>query len=154
MGYSIDTSSLISSWNEYHPPDTHPTFWANLELLIQNGELRASEEVLIELEKKDDAVFTWAYEHRELLFVPLYAEVQIALKGIMREFPRIIAVQRNRSGADPWVIALAQVENRDVVTNERDSNNIDKPHIPDICRELGIRCITMHELIREQGWRF
>jgi hypothetical protein len=154
VSYSVDTSALISSWNEYHPPDTHPTFWTNLEVLIKNEELRAPEEVLVELEKKDDAVYAWAYERRELLFVPLYAEVQLALKAIMREFPRIIAVHKNRSGADPWVIALAKVENRDVVTNERESNNLNKPHIPDVCREMGIRCITMHELIREQGWRF
>ncbi len=154
MNYSVDTSALISSWNENHPPDTHPTFWTNLEVLIQNGEFRASEEVLVELEKKDDDVFKWAYEHRELLFVPLYEEIQLALKGIMSKYPRIISARKNRSGADPWVIALAQVENRDVVTNEGESNNLDKPHIPDVCRELDIRCITMHQLIREQGWRF
>ena len=105
-------------------------------------------------EKKDDDVYKWAYEHRELLFLPLYEEIQLALKGIMSKYPRIISARKNRSGADPWVIALAQVENRDVVTNEGESNNLDKPHIPDVCRELDIRCITMHQLIREQGWRF
>lgn len=153
MGYSIDTSGLITSWRVTHNPENHPTFWDKLDVLISNHELRASEEVLEDLSKKDDDVYKWA-KLRPDMFVPLYEEIQLAVKAMMKRFPRIIDSRKNRSGSDPWVIALAQVENLTVITFEGRTNSLEKPRIPDVCDELKIKCIDMHGLIREQGWIF
>lgn len=153
MGYSIDTSGLITSWRVTHNPKNYPTFWERLDNLVSNDELRASEEVLEDLSKKDDDVYRWA-RLRSAMFVPLYDEIQLAVRAMLRRFPRIIDSRRNRSGSDPWVIALAQVEDLTVITFEGRTHNLDKPRIPDICDELRIRCINVHELIREQGWLF
>jgi hypothetical protein len=153
VGYSVDTSGLITSWRVTHNPRNYPTFWARLDQLISNHELRASEEVLEDLSKKDDDVYDWA-KLRPEMFVPLYENIQLALKAIMKRFPRIVDSRRNRSGSDPWVIALAQVENLTVITLEGRTNNLEKPRIPDVCDELKIKCMDMHGLIREQGWVF
>ena len=58
--YSIDTSAILDAWIRWYPPDLFPRLWENIELLIKEKRLIASEEVLVELEKKDDAVFKWA----------------------------------------------------------------------------------------------
>jgi hypothetical protein len=153
VGYSVDTSGLITSWRVTHNPRNYPTFWARLDELISSRELRASEEVLEDLSKKDDEVYKWA-KGRRGMFVPLYEDIQLAVKTLMKRFPRIIDSRRNRSGSDPWVIALAQVEHLTVVTFEGRSNSLAKPRIPDVCDELNIKCIDMHGLIQEQGWTF
>ena len=153
MGYSIDTSGLITSWQITHNPKNHPSFWDKLDVLISKHELRASEEVLEDLSKKDDEVYKWAKSRPDML-VPLYEDIQLAVKALMKIYPRIIDSRRNRSGSDPWVIALAQVQDLTVITFEKPMNNLDKPKIPDVCNELKIRCIDMHDLIREQGWIF
>jgi len=121
--------------------------------MIANQTLRATEEVLIDLSRKNDEVYEWARKRRDM-FVPLYEDIQLAVKEIMKQFPRLIDSRRNRSGADPWVIALAQVEKLIVITSERYANNLEKPRIPDVCDAIKIRCINMHELIKEQGWHF
>ncbi len=52
-------------------PDVFPFLWTRLERLIDIGELVASEEVLFELEKRDDQVYEWAKEPRAVMFVPI-----------------------------------------------------------------------------------
>ena len=59
-----------------------------------------------------------------------------------------------RSGADPFIIALAMVNNGTVVTEENATGNMTKPHIPDVCGDLGVTCLNLMEYIEEQGWTF
>jgi hypothetical protein len=88
------------------------------------------------------------------MFVPLYEDIQLAVKAMVKRFPRIIDSRRNHKGSDPWVIALAQVENLTVIICEGRTNSLEKLRIPDVCDELKIKSIDMHGLIREQGWIF
>ena len=153
MGYSIDTSALIEGYIRDFPPDVFPPVWKKLDELIDDGFLRATEEVLYELEKKDDKVYEWACHHGHM-FVPIDGRIQEAVKFILRDYTRLIDTRKNRSGADPFVIALALVEGLSVVTAENLSGSLERPKIPDVCRALSIRCLNMLELFREQGWRF
>ncbi len=106
-----------------------------------------------ELKRQDDDVFQWAGEQSEL-FVQLDEEIQLVVQSILRRFPKLVDTRKSRSGADPFVIALAISNEATVVSNERRNNSPDRPHIPDVCEAMGIRCITILELIREQGWVF
>ena len=54
MKYSIDTSSILTGWRRTYPPDIFPTLWEKLDELIAEQILIATEEVLHELEKKDN----------------------------------------------------------------------------------------------------
>lgn len=101
--------------------------------------------------KKDDEVAKWAQQHTKL-FIPIDDEIQLALAEILQRFTRLVNTQRNRSMADPWVIALAQVRDCTVVTGEAPSGNLDRPKIPDVCQALGIRCINLLKLFREERW--
>ena len=155
MLYSFDTSAFLNSWNRYYPPDLFPSLWERFDDLINSGNIIATEEVRIELERKDDDVYHCALERRQM-FIPMYENIQQSARNILAQYPRLIDNRRNRSGADPFVIALAQTQMEDcaVVTYETRGNSQNRPYIPDVCDALGIRCINVRELIQEQGWRF
>ena len=64
---------------------------------------------------------------------------------------RLIDTRRNRSGSDPFVIAVAQVHGLAVVSYEQRSGAVRRPHIPDVCDALNIRTLGLVDLFREQG---
>jgi hypothetical protein len=151
--YSFDTSVLVDSWRSRYPPDLFPALWDRLAGLVDDGTAKASREVHTELAKKDDEVFKWANERVEM-FVESDDRVQTAVRAILAQHPRLVDTRKSRSGADPFVIALAQVHRCTVVTYEARSNNLARPKIPDVCDSLGIPCIDVVDLIRQRRWRF
>lgn len=152
MKYSIDTSSLVESWWRRYPPDVFPTLWENyLPQLIAAHELHASEEVHVELERQEDDVLAWS-EGQPNFFIEIDGTLQTVVKAILANHANLIDARAGRSGADPFVIALAQVNDAAVVTEEQSRPT--KPRIPDVCQALGIRCLNMLDLIREEGWQF
>ena len=153
MKYSIDTSAILDGWIRHYPPDVFPKLWDRIDELIKDGNLRATEEVLFELEKKADEVYKWA-KSKSGLFVPIDNDIQVAVAGILAKYERLVDARRNRSTADPFVIALAQMNSSKVVTVEQPTNNLSKPRIPDVCIDLEIQSITLLQLVREEGWTF
>jgi len=153
MRYSIDTSALLDAWVRYYPPDVIPGLWKKLEELIQADRIIATKEVLIELEKKEDDVYRWAKKQMKM-FREIDANIQLIVRDILRDYRRLVDTRKSRSMADPFVIALAKVENCKVITAEKPTNNLEKPNIPDVCHALGIPCITILELCREENWKF
>jgi hypothetical protein len=150
--YSIDTSALLDAWIRWYPPDLFPKLWKNIESLISEQRLFATEEVLVELEKKDDEIFKWAKKQK--MFHPLIAEIQTIASQILAKFPRLIDSRGERSQADPFVVALARHKNLVVVTGEKNFGTEDRPKIPIVCKEFGIKSISIVQLIRSEGWRF
>jgi hypothetical protein len=95
--------------------------WDAIEGLIDDGHLRATEEVLTELERKDDEVHEWAAA-RLHLFVPIDEQIQLNVTALLASHEKLLDTRAGRSAADPFVIALAQVEGCAVVTGERATN--------------------------------
>jgi hypothetical protein len=153
MKYSVDTSSILDGWNRYWPPDVFPGFWKKVDEAIDDGRMVATEEVLGELKKKDDAVFKWA-KARKKMFVPIDDEIQEAVTNILGRFPKLLDTRRNRSSCDPWVIGLAQTRGLSVLTGERPTTSADRPHIPDVCVAFGVRWFGLVQLARDEGWVF
>jgi hypothetical protein len=56
------------------------------------------------------------------------------------------------------IVALARMRDGTVVTQETpaaEKRNPKRTHfIPDVCRELGISCISLLGLMRREGWKF
>lgn len=150
--YSIDTSALIDAWVRWYPPDLFPKLWENIETLISEQRIFATEEVLVELEKKDDDIFKWA--KKQQMFYPLTTEIQTFVSQILTKYPRLVDSRRERSQADPFVIALAKHKNCVVITGEKNFGTEDRPRIPIVCKEFGIKSISIVQLIRSEGWRF
>ncbi len=150
MKYSVDTSALLDARVRHYPPEVFPTLWERIEKLIQDGELVAIDEVLRELEKKDDEVHVWA-KKQQSMFLPLDDAVQERAKIIINKYGSLTNPSRKRGRADPFVIALAQEHGLMVVTAE--SSKPSKPKIPDVCEELKIPCIRVVEMFRKEGWQ-
>jgi len=88
------------------------------------------------------------------MFVPIDERQQEQVAAILASHERLVDTRKNRSGADPFVIALAALEGCAVVTGEGPTGKPEKPNISDVCDTLGVRCINLLTLFREQGWRF
>ncbi len=89
------------------------------------------------------------------MFVEVDDAIQGAMQHIMGTYPKLVDTSKGKSGTDPFVIALAMTRNPllTIVTEEH-GGSAGKPRIPFVCRQEELRCITLLQLIEEQGWTF
>lgn len=152
MAFSLDTSGILDAWVRYYPIDVFPTIWSYMDTAASRGEILVIDEVVRELERKDDEICKWVKQHSAMI-VPIDDAVQGLVTEIMSKFPRLVDTKKNRSGCDPWVIALAKLGDLTVVTGEKATGRLEKPKIPDVCKALDVRCVEIVDFFRVQGWR-
>ena len=128
--------------------DVFPSLWAKLDGLIVAGEIISSEEVYLEIKRKADDLHKWIQARKQML-VPLDEAIQLRATALLGEYPRLVDTLRNRSKADPFVIATAIEHNAVVVTGEVLTGKMEKPRIPDVCQAKGIRYMNFLQMIRE-----
>jgi Domain of unknown function (DUF4411) len=87
---------------------------------------------------------------RGALCVPTNAEVTRKVADILEAYPRLVMSGGRRNRADPFVIALAELQNATVVTGEGNDGNLSRPKIPFVCRERSIPRIRFTELIASE----
>ena len=148
--YSVDSSALIHAHRRIYRPKNFGFVWKGFDKLIEEGRFRSSIEVYNELEKKDDEVFAWAKERKESMFVEIDEPLQAIVKEIMAAHPKLVDTTKGRSGADPFVIALAKTTNPEmcVVTEEYRG----KERIPDVCDAQKIDHCGVADLVEKEGW--
>ena len=153
--YSIDTSALLHGWHRAYPPKRFPALWIKLDDLIEEGRLLATIEVLYELEKKADEVFSWAKSRKDTLFRQIDDDVQDAVVGLMQDYPKLVDTAKGKSGGDPFVIAqaLSAKPCHTVVTQEVGGSE-QKPNIPWVCQAVGVLSINLLGLIDQEDWVF
>jgi len=120
--------------------------------LIEASELISSEEVLHEIERKEDGLFDWVSQ-RKTMFHALTDDVQTGATKIMAQFPKLVDERTGKSFADPFVIATAMETNTIVVTGES-YGTANRPMIPIVCDHFGVPWIRTILLIEKQGWQF
>ena len=148
MPYCVDTSGWLDGWQRHYPMDVFPTLWTKLDVLVSAGEIIATEEVYFEIKRKADDLHDWIQARKHML-IPLDEVIQSRAVLLLGEFPRLVDTLRNRSKADPFVIATAIERNAVVVTGEVVTGKMEKPRIPDVCHAKSIRCINFLQMIRE-----
>lgn len=151
MPYSVDSSGILDLFR-YYPPDVFPTIWKQMDSAVTGGVIFAIDEVYRELEKKDDVAFQWLKARRNIV-VAIDMEIQQRVKKILADHPRLTDTRKSRSSGDPSVVGLAQARGLSVVTGERASGVLSKPNIPDVCAGLGIPCMNVLAMFRQEGWR-
>jgi hypothetical protein len=151
MSYSIDTSGFLDAWVRNYPPDVFPTIWRQMDSAARKGTLLASDEVLREVERKEDGAYNWMKARPEMI-IAIDPEIEQQVREIMKRYPRLVDTKKGRSGGDPFVIAVARVRNLAVITAENATGKPDVPRIPDVCVGLGIRCLRVLDFFREQKW--
>jgi len=147
----IDTSSFTILRREY-PRDVFAPVWDHVGSLLNSGQILSCEDVYIELIQQDDILAKWIKEYKRV-FLPLDEDTQEVAKDILRKFPTLVDLKKKKSSADVFLIASAIREGCTVVSEENKSGGPQKVKIPDVCREMNVRCIRLLDLIRESGFK-
>lgn len=160
--YVIDTSALIDIKNIY-PIDVFPGVWSNLEKLVKNDRLAAPQEVLFELQKRDDELTEWAKKHNTIFREPTPTQIDI-VRQILVDHESFVKLGRGEYDADPWVVALAyDLAHTQLAVNGSKFDPIVVSHeelkgnkikIPYVCQKYGLKCIKALEMFRNEGWTF
>jgi hypothetical protein len=150
--YSIDTSVLMDWQFRYFPTDIFTSLVNYVDGMIAEGRWLAPDIVAEELNAVGTAeLVAWA-KARPQMFVPIEA------LSIQARFPGLKDPKAEFEEADAYVIALAKLREGIVVTQETSAAEKNKPKrthfIPDVCRELGLPCISLLGLMRREGWSF
>jgi len=147
--WCLDSSALINPWNRYYAPDITPWYWRGLPPMVGDGRVILSEEVRDEVERQDDRLREWARANISS-WHPLTDDVQDVVTEIMSKWGKLVDHRKDRSRADPFVIATAKVVGATVVTDEKYGSAKD-PRIPYVCNGLSVRCIDVYAFVRETG---
>ncbi len=155
--YAIDTNVFMDWQARYYPTDVFASLPARVDALIAEHRFLAPELVHEELSKVGTAeISAWAVAHPEI-WVPTSDLLAVTLT-IQNRFPGLRDPKAEYDEADAFVIALAQLRDGIVVTQETsaaEKRNPKRSHfIPDVCRELGLPCISLLGLMRRESWRF
>jgi hypothetical protein len=137
MTWCFDTSAFIEPWVRLYPPDIFGPVWEKLEELAENGLITAPADVLLELEKQKDDLHDWAKERPSLFQTP-DREVMEVFTEIVNNHPDFMKINSTKSGADPFVVALAEVKELTVVTYETMAKQNAAPKIPNVCAARGL----------------
>ena len=153
--YSVDTSALLEGWMRAYPPSNFPAVWERIDQLVDDGAFLISEAVLWDLKPKADEVYEWCLQREEQMVVAIDDPVQARVSEIMSTYPKLVDTRTGKSSSDPFVIALAQVNDPKlaVVTLEL-GGTPSRPKIPSVCQAEDVTCISLLKLIQEQGWTF
>lgn len=158
MIYLIDTNVLVDAARDYYPLDRVPQFWEWLEDMGRNGALKIPLEIYEEVASGDDVLAAWLKANRSTMVLYESIAPELLTKVIERGYAlNLTDAEIEKIGADPFLIAyaLADPNNRCVVTMEASKSSRIRAnrHIPDVCDDLGIRCINTFCLIRELDFR-
>lgn len=162
--YLLDSNIYINFYDRYYRKDFFPTFWFKL-LSILNSSV-VIPEIVVSENYQDPWFKAWLKDNYKKNFIdhksfalewieviqyidnsPLYKDTALnSEKGWAND--RI---------ADPWLIAIAKNKNYTIVTDEVKNINLNPRNpsrnvkIPDVCEELGVRCISMNQFFKEIG---
>jgi hypothetical protein len=81
--YSFDTSAIINGRRDIFIPPTFDVVWDGIAEMVALGQVRAVDEVKLELTKKSDHAAKWA-KGCAGIFVPLSKDVQVATIEVLR----------------------------------------------------------------------
>jgi hypothetical protein len=157
--YAVDTNVFMDWQARYYPTDIFASITAKVDALIGEGRFSSPALAKEELGVVGTAELTAWADAREGIWAPTEKLLAAAL-AIQSRFPGLRDPKAEFEEADAYVIALAQTCDGDgiVVTQETSAAEKRNPkrtmYIPDVCRELGLTCISLQGLMRREKWRF
>lgn len=162
--YCLDANVLIQSWQKYYAPDLCSDYWDILNELGKQARIFIPEEVKKEIvvtedpDKSEDDLSKWLKRSTIPIRKPT-EKVIVCWQKILQADPShklLVDNIKGRSLADPWVISHAMEMNATVVTKENAESamNSKRIRIPNVCKNMGVRCIDDFEFIKEIGLKF
>ncbi len=157
--YCFDTNFLIQAKNGPYGFDFAPSFWEFVDSKLNDGTIFTSKLVYDEIVSGDDELADWIKARNDPnVFVQPDENVQMVFADISNHVVEHYPATRSQeflSSADPWIIALARVEDTIVVTHETlVPEESKKVKIPNICKVFEVRYIGPYEMLRILKARF
>ena len=158
MAYLLDANVFISAKNLHYGFDFCPAFWQWLDDCNANGTVFSIEKVGDEIRAGADDLANWATARGASFFLPVGPGVVTSLAAVSawasgKNYDPA-AVSTFLSIADYYLVSQAHTGQHTIVTHEKPGASIRKIKIPDACIDLGIRCITPYEMLRNERARF
>jgi hypothetical protein len=155
--YWLDASVFIEAQNRTYPIGIVDSYWRWLAGQVEAGRIvcpkRVFQEIVEGHERQDDLAKWFQARRGDGLCIASDRSVQKQV-GIIST--HVFSVYRSHQamrfsdGADPWIIAHAQVDDGTVVTQESSLRpNSHKVRIPDLCRHFNVRCIDGLQMMKD-----
>jgi hypothetical protein len=146
--YLIDTSAWLNIDSRKDSEDV----WRLIVALIEQGRIVACAQVLGELRHSPIYMSRLKPYERALTAGDQNSDdpdYLLLVGKITHEHPAMSGATGTKTPADPYVVALAELEHYVVVCDE--SMKRPSRKIPGVCLKRGIRCITLPEFIAAQS---
>jgi len=155
--YTIDTSALLALMNpgEKYEKETFKRLWQDICVLCDKDKIVSHIEVYKEIKEggvKDQIL--WVKEHKSIFQkydLPAEGRViqDIGSKGA--NFVNFIEQGKQKSThADPWLVAQAKLNNLILIAEESPK----KSNIPIVCQGMGVKCLNLLGLMKEENWTY
>lgn len=158
--YLFDANIFIEAKNRYYAFDIVPAFWSWMERVV-GEDVRTIIPVRDELLVKDDELGNWfkARKNADWILPVDDEKTQLAFAHIAAELStsdyNTPGVEKFLSGADPWLIAKAQVLGGVIVTHEVPNVGAKKRvPLPNLCVSQNISCINTFDIMRKNSPSF
>ena len=156
--YCLDANVLINGWQKYYSPKFCSDYWSILNRLGVEGKIFLPQAVFDEVTRTDDDLTAWL-KGSEIPVHKVDGPVTQNLTKIYAANPvhqYLVDNTKQRSLADPWVIAHALNENACVVTKEEKVTALgtNRIKIPNVSDNMGVRWLNDFQMIQELGIRF
>ena len=154
MIYLLDANVPIRAHEDYYPVDRIPQFWAWLAAMAERGTIKMPFEIHAEVRAAPGPLKNWLAATAETMVLdqkvsPAHLKTVLA-KGYA---PDLDDTEIEKLGRDPFLIAYALVDptNTTVVTREVSAPSRQRANrkVPDVCKAVGVRCISDFALYRE-----
>lgn len=162
--YVLDANVFIEAKNRYYGMDFCPAFWEWLLEKHRADQAFSIKSVHDELtqeatnEEDEDDLSKWVKADGSCLFLPHDPKM-------VGQFPTVAtwangqsytasAVSTFLGCADMYIVAHALAHSRTVVTHEKTSISVKKLKVPDACNGLGVKCVTLFDMLRTEGAKF
>lgn len=146
-------SNVFMNLQQRQPIDVYPSVWGKISEFMEKGIVTSSQEVYEEILVGNDYLSSWV-KSRQDYFLPTDEETQKAVRDILSNHRGLVEGGKKKNNADPFVIAVAQIKDCTVVSEEIPTHNVGSPKIPDVCLRLGINCINFVTFSREMKITF
>jgi hypothetical protein len=158
QNYCLDANVLINGWQKYYSPKFCPDYWILLNELGRQGRIYVPQAVFDEIGRTEDELSIWL-KNSHISIRKVDGAVTECLRKIYAEnqiHQYLVDNTKQRSLADPWVIAHALNENACVVTKEEKVTvpGTTRIKIPNVCDNMRLRWINDFQLIQELKIRF
>jgi hypothetical protein len=161
--YTIDSSCLMDIFgtDKIISKQYMPGLWERIVHLIDQGLVVSHVEVLKEIKKdgaKGEELFDWAHSRSEIFLEYELVQEGAIIKAMAPKYTGFVNGKLSPVHADPWLVAQAKRLGLILITEEKRSGSADprKHKIPNVCDDpsIGVRCIDLLGLVKEEGWTF